>query len=127
MSGIPDFLRDEELEKELVEKGKVTPQQEWCDSYLQSLPQEDLQCFILRVKKLTDEQKERRQELLANVEDLHASWMNETPKKQRFNCPGKGMLGARARDLFERRVKDGTEDKLVEFGPPKKQPSILDV
>jgi len=119
----PDYLRDEEEEEKSLKR--VTPQQEWTDKWLRSLPNSDLDILCSKVKALKDEQKERRLIMFDEVEALHETWMHDTPRKLRFTCPGRGMLAARSRELISVRKESGNVEPIP-FGPPEKQPSILD-
>lgn len=104
----------------------TSPKQEWLDKWLSSKNLDELHVLHERNKNLKDPQKLVKSALFDELKILHEKWMLTLPKRLRFMCPSKGMVGARARELKETREADPSIQR-TEFGEPPKPRSILDL
>jgi len=99
---------------------------DFLEKWLCSLDDKTLWLLFERSKKMKPEERVQKKELMKTMEELHESHMMELPKRLRFVTPSKGMVGAGAKMLRDRRIK-GEDKEVIPFGKPEKKKSLLDL
>ena len=115
----PAFLRTDD--EDSTQPSKM---QEWLDVYLRSLTMADLKVMAGKARKMTEQDKARRDELFDTMEQLHTKHILDLPKRLRFNAPGRGMVGARAKAMLEK-WNSGAIKEPIPLATPEKPNSVL--
>lgn len=99
---------------------------EFLERWLCSLDDKILWLLFERSKKMTPQQRVEKKALMVVMTELHEVHMLELPKRLRYGAPSKGMVGAGAKMLRDKRSK-GEDVEVIPFGKPKKKKSLLDL